>query len=919
MANRNLELALRVTADMKDGRAALSAFQGDLKRTGEAAATASNQSSAAAGKMQKAVAGTTQAQQAGAMTAKQYSQAMRQLPMQITDVTTSLASGMPVWMVAVQQGGQIKDAFGGIGNASKALLSLLTPLRVVALGATAAVGALAFAFLQVRNEQNAYNQALALTGNFAGVTTGQINDMARSISQVSKASVGEAAKALAVVIGTGRFAKDQAELVTTAALQMSKATGRAVEDTVADFVKLANEPTKATAELNRQHHYLSATIYSQIKTLEEQGNHAAAAALAIQSYAGGVGDAAGRIEDNLGTFDKLLNRLKALGKGMSSGLGNLFREQTDTELVAALEKKLAEVRKYGVPYDITGGNAKGVIADLERQLTLAKENQKAKEASAKSEAESAAMAETAIAAKTKLDSLIGNSLSKTEKLALATKEFNRWLAEAAKGGIVYSNAQIEQARKFLESQYKEGGDTGEADRARESLARMAFENRAYQAEVTNDIEAQVAVRGEILRQQYADEIRLAKGNGEQLKVINTRIAQEQEQLRSQLLAKRKREEDAVVAESVALAKKREDEERQLADALAAINIDYLRETGQTLRAAGLDIERQYADIRRRLLAAGDQDGLSLLEKLIDTKKLKAGLDDFERRVAKIQSDAKAAKDSLRIDYDSGRITKSQFASGVQSIDQGQLTLLQSMTAEAKRYADALSDPRIQQTLNDTVTKLGETDKVLEVTGMSSADLADKFASGLSSAIMDVATGTKSAEEAFKQFAATFLADIAQMILKKMILTAIGFSDGGLVTGKSYATGGYTGAGGKYDPAGVVHAGEFVLRQEAVRQPGALEFLGEFNREGMSALRKFRGYADGGLVAPAIQAPAAPRYQVAEPAKLMGASTSMTNNQSFYLIDDPDRIGEVMRSSRGQEALVVALSRQPSKFRSILKV
>ncbi len=73
----------------------------------------------------------------------------------------------------------------------------------------------------------------------------------------------------------------------------------------------------------------------------------------------------------------------------------------------------------------------------------------------------------------------------------------------------------------------------------------------------------------------------------------------------------------------------------------------------------------------------------------------------------------------------------------------------------------------------------------------------------------------------------------------------------------FASGGWTGRGGKYQPAGIVHAEEFVTRSEVVRQPGALAFLSQFNRIGMNALR---GYADGGLVSrlamPAISAPAA---------------------------------------------------------------
>jgi tape measure domain-containing protein len=58
------------------------------------------------------------------------------------------------------------------------------------------------------------------------------------------------------------------------------------------------------------------------------------------------------------------------------------------------------------------------------------------------------------------------------------------------------------------------------------------------------------------------------------------------------------------------------------------------------------------------------------------------------------------------------------------------------------------------------------------------------------------------------------------------------------------SGGWTGPGGKYQPAGVVHANEFVIRQESVRQRGAMQFLQRFNQFGMGALK---GYANGGLV------------------------------------------------------------------------
>ena len=62
--------------------------------------------------------------------------------------------------------------------------------------------------------------------------------------------------------------------------------------------------------------------------------------------------------------------------------------------------------------------------------------------------------------------------------------------------------------------------------------------------------------------------------------------------------------------------------------------------------------------------------------------------------------------------------------------------------------------------------------------------------------------------------------------------------------EGFAYGGWTGSGGKYEPAGIVHRGEYVLPQEVVRQSGALAFLERLRRQGMSALK---GYASGGLV------------------------------------------------------------------------
>ena len=58
------------------------------------------------------------------------------------------------------------------------------------------------------------------------------------------------------------------------------------------------------------------------------------------------------------------------------------------------------------------------------------------------------------------------------------------------------------------------------------------------------------------------------------------------------------------------------------------------------------------------------------------------------------------------------------------------------------------------------------------------------------------------------------------------------------TTRAFATGGYTGAGAKYEPAGIVHRGEFVFPQEATARIGV---------GNLSAMAGLGGYASGGLV------------------------------------------------------------------------
>ncbi|MFU7556716.1 phage tail length tape measure family protein, partial [Pseudomonas paraeruginosa] len=91
---------------------------------------------------------------------------------------------------------------------------------------------------------------------------------------------------------------------TQAALSMEEATGRAVGDTVAEFVRLGEDPVKASKALNEQYNYLTASVYSQIKALEEQGDHAGAVKLATEAYADAINQRTPKILENLGWIER---------------------------------------------------------------------------------------------------------------------------------------------------------------------------------------------------------------------------------------------------------------------------------------------------------------------------------------------------------------------------------------------------------------------------------------------------------------------------------------------------------------------------------------------------------------------------------------------------------------------------------------
>lgn len=292
------------------------------------------------------------------VSAKQAVWAMRGVPAQMTDIVTSLAGGQNPMMVFIQQGGQLKDMFGGTGAAAKALggyvAGLINPFSVAAVAASA----LALAYYKGSEEALAFQKTLILTGNAAGASSQQMMDMASSVSSSMSATQGAAAEAINQLAATGKIGAAGMAQMATAALAMEQVTGKAISETVKEFVELGKAPAEASLKLNEQYNYLTASVYRQIKALEDQGQASEAAALAQSTYATAMNERTEQLKENIGAIEgawKLVSfgAKKAwddmLGIGRTATISDIqdqlaFAEASGVD-TSALEKKLAAMQK----------------------------------------------------------------------------------------------------------------------------------------------------------------------------------------------------------------------------------------------------------------------------------------------------------------------------------------------------------------------------------------------------------------------------------------------------------------------------------------------------------------------------------------------------------------------------------------------
>lgn len=467
------------------------------------------------------------------ISAGQYAAALRGTPAQITDIIVSLQGGQRPLTVLLQQGGQLKDMFGGIVPAARALSSTLMGMVNPATLSAGAVAALGVAWYQGSREMDEFRTHLTMTNGAIGLNLDQLSQIADGLDQLSGVTRGRAVQALTEIAKTGKIAGDQIGTIAEIAIRSNQVLGREMADVVDEFARLAEEPAKFSAKLNEQYNYLTASIYEQIQALEEQGNKQAAAQLAQETYANVTKERLSEVEGSLGYIEQAWNAVAGAASKAWDHMKGLGRENTASDLIDAAQKQItrqviaiesyrgawAEMSRADVEQmkGITGTQRKellsaiGQLGEARKSLAQLSAKKAGDDFTAMAKGQNAKEHKAAIEAQDRVNKLLDDAAPKVEKARKAIAQYHQELEKIRTtnpDSDLLRPDSIAKVEKSIREKFKETGGKTKAysnDAATRLLMTLREQEASLRAQAigTEKLSAQKS-RLAAFEQQIAD-------------------------------------------------------------------------------------------------------------------------------------------------------------------------------------------------------------------------------------------------------------------------------------------------------------------------------------------------------------------------------------------------------------------------------
>lgn len=762
--------------------------------------------------------------------AAQTANAMRMIPAQMTDIIVGLSTGQSPFMVLMQQGGQLKDMFGGIGPAIKGVggyvLGLINPVTLAA----AAVGVLGLAYYKGSQEQDEFYKSLVLTGNLVGKTSGQLADMAARVSVAANSTTGAAASTLNQLVSSGKVAGDSLERVTTAIVKTSEATGIATDKLVGDFNDIAADPVAAITKLNDQYHFLTLATYNQIKALQDEGNQQEAARVATDAYANTMQQRANDIHENLGLLERGWNSVTNAIKGATDALLDFGREKGPSERLAEIRKEIDWIDKAAGGKLFFGGRKAELedeLNNLQSQITtegvlteIISSHDKAEQKRIKTQQEA--------------DRVNQQYLSNADKRNKAIKQQSEFLKAGAITAEQYAKnvSRINEMYKDPKPPKTPKGKAYTEDAATRLLDQINQQTAAMQSQLDASDKLNSATQARIkFEQQIADLKSKTQLTADQKSILS----------RSDEILQAYKQQEALQNSVKTLDDYRKMQEQvktkdERTNDLLKTRLELLEKAKATGQLKPGEYEKTRADIYQNTDMQLPSTVRNVVGNLTPTggrlsgtfEGMQGQINEYDQAQQELQRWLAAQEEAYA---KAGEIT-AEGEARMTSIRQRAADANQVIEAQKNTIISAATQSLFDSTADIMRTGFGEQSAIYKVAFAASKAFA--IADSMVKIQQAIASGAVSAPYPANIIAmASIAAQTASIVSNIQAVSGVGF-----------ASGGYTGPGGKYQPAGIVHKGEYVFDQASTNRIGVSQLEALRNGQPLDATLGRTGFGTG---------------------------------------------------------------------------
>ncbi|MGT5733725.1 phage tail tape measure protein, partial [Escherichia coli] len=635
-----------------------------------------------------------------------------------------------------------------------------------------ATGALAYAWYQGDSTLSAFNKTLVLSGNQSGLTAERMLTLSRA-GQAAGLTFNQASESLAALVNAGVRGGEQFDAINQSVARFASASGVEVDKVAEAFGKLTTDPTSGLMAMARQFRNVTAEQIAYVAQLQRSGDEAGALQAANDAATKGFDEQTRRLKENMGTLETWADKTGKAFKSMWDAILDIGRPESSADMLASAQKAFDEADKKWQWYQ-GRSQRRGKTASFRANLQGAWDDRE--------------------------NARLG--------LAAATLQ-----SDMEKAGELAARDRAEREASQLKY-------TGEAQKAYERQLTPLEKYTARQEELNKALKD-----GKILQADYNTLMASAKKDYEstQKKPSGVKVSAGE------------RQEDQAHAALLAL----ETELRTL-EKHAGANEKISQQRRDLWKA-----ENQYAVLKeaatKRQLSGQEKSLLAHEKETLEYKRQLAELGDKVEHQKRLNELAQQAA----------------------RFEQQQSAKQAAISAKARGLTDRQAQreseaQRLRDVYGDNPQALAKATSALKNTWSAEEQLRGSWMAGLKSgwgewaeSAMDSFSQVKSAatqtvdgiaqnmaamltgsEQNWRSFTRSVLSMMTEILLKQAMVGIVG-SIGSAI---GFAGGGFTGTGGKYEPAGIVHRGEFVFTKEATSRIGVGNLY-----------RLMRGYAEGGYV------------------------------------------------------------------------